>query len=307
MSRKPAQYLGYTLAEVLVVLMIVIILGSLGAYSFGGLRDTVLVRQNIEEIKQDLQLAQQKSMLLERKQGEGWIYGIGIDFRDISNGTYKFFKWCSPFPEYGNIRTRSEIIAYNPDPSINIGDLDFDPTGYNHGQNAILPVGSEDYELGGTCDSFEKKKYMTNLSGIEDGKINTGFDITLNSDISFVVFEAVTGRAFLYTSEGWPINYDANGVLVEDSETNQLANLEVTIFRNRGNKADKITVAPLSGSVKHVVIDDPETLGIHKNNGDMRTNQDILSTVYLIKDDNKGLECRDYSRIDKHMFFTMCN
>jgi hypothetical protein len=71
--------------------------------------------------------------------------------------------------------------------------------------------------------------------------------------------------------------------------------------------ADKITVAPLSGSVKHVVIDDPETLGIHKDNGDMRTNQDILSTVYLIQDGNKGLKCRDYSRIDRHMFFTMCN
>jgi type II secretory pathway pseudopilin PulG len=265
MSMKSAQYLGYTLAEVLVVLMVIIVLGTLGAYSFGGLRDTVLVRQNIEEIKQDIQLAQQKAMLLERKQGEGWIYGIGIDFRDISNGSYKFFKWCSPFSEYGNIRTRSEIIAYNPDTSMNIGDLDFDSGGYDHGENAILPISPEDYESNGFCDSLERRKYMTNLSGMENGKINTGFDITLSSNISFVVFEAVTGRAFLYTDEGWPANYDANGVLVTDSETNLLANLGIIIFRNRGNMADTISIAPLSGNVKHVVWDDPAALGAFRS------------------------------------------
>jgi type II secretory pathway pseudopilin PulG len=74
MHTKLAQYRGYTLAEVLIVLMVMIVLGGLGIYSFGGMRDTVLVKQNIEEIKQDLRLAQQKAMLLEKsREKDGYM------------------------------------------------------------------------------------------------------------------------------------------------------------------------------------------------------------------------------------------
>lgn len=272
MSCRSAQYLGYTLAEVLIVLMITIILGSLGMASFGGLRDTVLVKQNIEGIKQDIRLVQQKSMLLERKKGEGWIYGIGIDFRDISKGSYKFFKVCSPFSEYGDIRTRSDIIAYNNE--IDIGSLDSEGI-YSNGQNAMLPVLSDDFESGGFCDSSNTKKYMTNLQGMEDGQLNAGYDITLNTEASFVVFEAVTGRAFLYDSSGWPINYDKDGNLVENDETHQLTNLEIRIFRNRGAIADEISIAPLSGSVKHVIINNPDALSYVNTD-----NRRIYSKIY---------------------------
>lgn len=242
MREKSALYQGYTLAEVLVVLMIVIILGGIGAYSFSGLRDSVLVKQNIEEIKQDLQLVQQKAMLVEKRDGEGWIYGIGIDFTDVSNGRYTFFKWCSPFTAYGDIRTRSEILAYDPGQSIG------NPTSY--GPNAQLPL-NEEWESSGLCNrnagfpDSTISSYLTIMPGIEEGKIHTGFKIKLVGDASYIVFETVTGRVFLYDSDGMPVSYSPNGVYIP----NKLFALE--ILRNRGMIADVIRVYPLSGAVSH--------------------------------------------------------
>ncbi len=241
MREKSALYQGYTLAEVLVVLMIVIILGGIGAYSFSGLRDSVLVKQNIEEIKQDLQLVQQKAMLVEKRDGEGWIYGIGIDFTDVSNGRYTFFKWCSPFTAYGDIRTRSEILAYDSEQIIGV------PTAY--GPNAKLPL--DDWETSGLCNrnaglpDSTIPSYLTIMPGIEEGKIHAGFNIALIGDASYVVFETVTGRVFLYDSNGMPVSYSPNGVYIP----NKL--FAVEILRNRGKVADVIKVYPLSGAVSH--------------------------------------------------------
>jgi type II secretory pathway pseudopilin PulG len=244
MNYRSAQYSGYTLGEVLVVLMIVIILGSAGAFSFGGLRDSVLVKQGIEDIKQDLQLTQQKAMLIEKKENEWWIYGIGIDFTEISEGKYTFIKWCSPFPTYGHPITRSEIIAYDKENAIGAT--------LSTGDNAILPVSTLDPS--GFCDSREQS-YITNMPGLEEGKLNAGFDIGLLSSedeghvtASYVVFEAVTGRVFLYDENGVPTNYMSDGTYLPERK------LELLISRNRGAIADHISVASLSGAVRHDVI-----------------------------------------------------
>ncbi len=246
MSRKSAYYLGYTLAEMLVVLMVIVILGALGISSFGGLRDTVLVKQNIEDVKQDLQLIQQKAMLLERRETEGWIYGIGIDFREIESGKYTFIKWCSPFSSYGDIRTRSEIIGFNPEKTI--GELDF-VSGVDNKLNATLPLG-ENFDTTGFCDGERKQSYVTKMFGLENGKMNMGFDISLTSEVSFVIFEAVTGRAFLYDNNGIPVNYDTKGTFLSDENT-----LGIIIFRNRGEMADLIEISSLSGGVSHTVVE----------------------------------------------------
>lgn len=259
MNYRSAQYSGYTLGEVLVVLMIVIILGSAGAFSFGGLRDSVLVKQGIEDIKQDLQLTQQKAMLIEKKEDEWWIYGIGIDFTEISEGKYTFIKWCSPFSTYGDPITRSEIIAYSPD--YDIGTIL--PSGL--GTNAILPVSSLDSS--GLCDS-RGLSYMTNMTGLEEGKLNAGFDIGLLSyedeehvivTASYVVFEAVTGRVFLYDENGVPINYMLDGTYLPERK------LELLISRNRGAIADHISVASLSGAVRHDVIKEKSAIDSLRN------------------------------------------
>ena len=246
MLKKPALYSGYTLAEVLIVLMIVIILGGLGASAFGGLRDSVLGKQNIEDIKQDLQLVQQKAMLLEKKSEEGWIYGIGIDFTEIDQGKYTFFKWCSPFVAYGDKRTRSEILAYNNEEDIGYNEI-------SYGYNASLPV--NDIEPGGLCDRESGPSYLTTLSGMEEGKLNAGFDISLLNGASYVVFESVTGRVFLYKQAeepnvyGLPFNYDEHGEYLNNGP------LVIEIHRNQGKITDEIKISPLSGAVSHDIIE----------------------------------------------------
>ncbi|MFA5623229.1 MAG: type II secretion system protein [Candidatus Dojkabacteria bacterium] len=245
MLKKPALYSGYTLAEVLVVLMVIIILGALGASAFGGLRDSVLGKQNIEDIKQDLQLVQQKAMLLEKKSDEGWIYGIGIDFTEIDQGKYTFFKWCSPFSAYGHKLTRSEILAYDDDKNIGYNEL-------NYGHNASLPV--NDIVSGGLCNRGGGPSYITPLSGLEEGKLNAGFNIALKSDASYVVFESVTGRVFLYKEAddlnpyGLPFNYNEDGEYLDNGP------LIIEIHRNQGKIVDEIKIFPLSGAVTHDVI-----------------------------------------------------
>ena len=270
MSKKAALYNGYTLAEVLVVLMIVIILGGVGAYSFGGLRDSILVKQNIEGIKQDLQLIQQKTMLLEKKEREGWIYGIGVDFSRIHEGKYTFFKWCSPFSSYGDIRTRSEILAH--DPSDDIG------TTTPYGPNAALPL--NEWDTSGLCTRdtiIPISSYLTPMPGLEDGQINMGFNMGLISSATYLVYESVTGRAFLYDSSGMPVNFTKEGQYIPDRL------LGITIFRNRGDIADLLQISPLSGSVSHEVIQDSETLNrlrqevlIPESEDENIINQDIL-------------------------------
>ncbi len=246
MLKKPALYSGYTLAEVLVVLMIVIILGALGASAFGGLRDSVLGKQNIEDIKQDLQLIQQKAMLLEKKSDEGWIYGIGIDFTEIDQGKYTFFKWCSPFSSYGDKLTRSEILAYDSDHPIGYNDI-------QKGYNASLPV--TDIQSGGLCNRDLSTSYLTPLPGLEEGKLNAGFDIALKSNAAYVVFESVTGRVFLYKKAedlnpyGLPFNYDLEGKYIGNEP------LSIEIHRNQGKITDEIKISPLSGAVTHDMIE----------------------------------------------------
>ncbi len=248
MFKKSAFYYGYTLAEILVVLMIVIILGGMGAYSFSGLRDTILVKQNIEEIKQDMQLVQQKAMLIEKRSDEGWIYGIGIDFSHVNEGRYTFFKWCSPFPSYGDPATRSEIIAYNPD----LGDI-----GYPLGDgtfNGILPTDQEHVFLEESFCDPTLGTAVVSMPGLEEGKINAGFNIGLLNDARYVVFEAVTGRVFLYKSDGWPINYNESG------EYDPAPVLGIVIMRNQGQMADVLQIGSLSGAVTQSTVKDPEIL-----------------------------------------------
>ncbi|MGI6423503.1 MAG: hypothetical protein ACOX0X_02735 [Candidatus Dojkabacteria bacterium] len=263
MNRRSAQYSGYTLAEILVVLIVIIILGSMGAFAFGGLRDSVLVKQGIEGIKQDLQLVQQKAMLIEKSSGEGWIYGIGIDFTAMSEGKYTFIKWCSPFAEYGDVMTRDELLAF--DRSHKVGTN----LSSGAGLNATLPTSSSDFDPSGSCSrdtTITSPSYLTHVPGMEPGKISAGYDIGLlksNDEEavvpSYIIFEAVTGRVFLYGKDGYPINYNQDGKF---SPTRQL---EILISRNRGKLADHIQVAALSGRVTHNVLDDVESINILKN------------------------------------------
>ncbi|MDY0096981.1 MAG: hypothetical protein RBS01_01350 [Candidatus Dojkabacteria bacterium] len=120
MIKRKSRIKAYSLLEMLLVMAILVVFGAFGAGGFLGFRETTLVKENVEVLKQDILLAQQKSMLLEKDIDDNWLYGIGLDFSNISEGSYEMFRWCSPFTEFGNSVTRSKILGW--DPSQNIGD-----------------------------------------------------------------------------------------------------------------------------------------------------------------------------------------
>lgn len=83
MEKKKTRLHAFSLVEMLLVIAIFVIFGAFGAGGFLGFRETMFVKENVEIIKQDILLVQQKSMLLEREPGDNWLYGIGIDFSNL--------------------------------------------------------------------------------------------------------------------------------------------------------------------------------------------------------------------------------
>jgi type II secretory pathway pseudopilin PulG len=227
------DYPGFTLIEILVVMSVMIILGGLGLFAFGGLRDTVVINQNIADLKQDIQQIQQDAMLIQKSPDEGWVYGIGIDFTNFTtDGSYTFFKWCSPFDDFGDIKTKSEIPAYNPSEDILLA------TG-----NGYLPVEETLTNCSGT-----NQEGLAPYTRYLDGKITVGFDLEIGVGAQYVVFETSTGRAFLYDQDGKPVNYDTDGNFVSDPEGN-VETLFLAVKRNQGKIYENIEIMPISGEI----------------------------------------------------------
>jgi len=115
---KNKKYSAYTLMELLVVMSIFMIFGTMSLGSFTGLQNTVKINEYMLNMEQNIRLVQRSAMLLERSVHERWIYGLGVDFTqtavDGTVGQYEVFKWCSPFNDYGDVRTTSDFPDYDP-------------------------------------------------------------------------------------------------------------------------------------------------------------------------------------------------
>ena len=231
MYMRRINYPGFTLIEILVVMSVMIILGGFGLFAFGGLRDTVVINQNIADLKQDIQQIQQDAMLIQKSPDEGWVYGIGIDFTNFPvDGTYTFFKWCSPFDDFGNIKTKSEIPAYDPSQDILLAT-----------RNGFLP------ETLLTNCSGSGQEGLAPYTRYVDGKITAGFDLNIGA-AKYVVFESSTGRAFLYDQDGKPVNYTEQGVFVTNLD-GEIDTLALFVKRNQGKIHEAIEIMPISGEV----------------------------------------------------------
>jgi prepilin-type N-terminal cleavage/methylation domain-containing protein len=232
---------GFTLVEMLLVMAIIVILGAMGVGGFIGFRETMSARENVEKIKQDIQRARSMSINVERDRNDPWLYGIGISFKDLNEGNYSFFKWCSEFNSYGNIKTRSAIPDWNSVNDIGVS-------------NGTLPL---QVRIGTTCGSGSS---LAEISGDSSVKvIDLDEKSTVISDAKFVLFEAVTGRAFLYNDRddidgvAFPTSYDIEGEYIYPTKT-----LDIVITRTYSTKFDMISVYPLSGAVIHHVYSDQD-------------------------------------------------
>lgn len=235
--------------ELLVVLTIFGILGGLSFSAFGGLQNTIKMNEYVLTLEQDIRSVQRSTMLLQRDSGEKWLYGLGIDFGDMNvnhDGAYSVFKWCSPFSDYGDILTRSNLPGYNPSTSYPLGST---LPGYTSERNGYMNVFSG---IESNCDTGITSS-LSLLSGYDKSTTTPKSTITITAidgkTPRYLVFESVSGRAFFYDNEGALLNYTSEGKLVETPQA-----FVITIIPASDVSSRVITIGNLSGKIEASIL-----------------------------------------------------
>lgn len=229
------KYPAYTLIEMLVVLTIFIVLAALGMSAFEGFRDTITLNEDIDKMKQTIRGAQRSAMFLDRRSNERWLYGIGVDFTEIDgDGSYRVFKWCAPFDEYGDIRSKQNVPHFNPSAALGVNNGNI-PTTYSQSSFCAREEGtSEVIKMQNTIDIELGANFTPSLRDIG------------NNTPAYLLFESVSGKAFFYNrSNGSVLNYDVNGDLVSNP-----VNLILDIRSPNTGRLKTITIFNISGKVK---------------------------------------------------------
>ena len=376
MEKKKTRLHAFSLVEMLLVMAILVIFGAFGVGGFMGFRETMFVKENAEVIKQDILLAQQKSMLLERDTSDNWLYGIGIDLSSLTsteadtgdNVSYKMFRWCSPYPDFGNPVTKSKLLGWdstqnigvNVTPVLGVSTTDKEslmaleywvptpedpiPDDVDSCYGIIRYCPEEpfnctearlswcatycsyatctascvaDYSL---CDTEDvtpppteddipvvtfKNGYLpidsytssctlgsTSLVEITGGAADQFVDagtiqLLGTTPVQYVVFEAVTGKAFLYDATGKPVNYTS---AAPNLYYNGSTVLDIAILRDRSTKFDLISIYPSSGTVIHHVYTDADkapasaTSGIITVNGQKYNRFGVFDDISSYRD-----------------------
>lgn len=258
---KSKRYSAFTLIEMLVVMIILTIIGSLSFATYQDMQTTIRLNEYSSVLEENMRRVQREAMLLKREQGEGWIYGLGIDFSNVQGnsktgeglGEYRVFKWCASEMDYGSPKTSSYVPGYNPDMQYGLG-------------NGQLPTKLvTDYHI---CKGVEDR---LQLSGYDIGIRPPRGTILLSKgtssmggpsmiaklSIQFILFESVTGRAFFYGGDGHLIGYeDVLGVpvLVESGMPPFKMTIQPSGAVGRGKEiavemfSGKVTVGPIEST-----------------------------------------------------------
>ncbi len=234
------KYTAFTLLEMLLVMAIMMIIMGMTFTSFFGLHDTIKMNEYMLNMEQDIRSVQRASMLLERNTEENWLYGLGIDFTQLgADGKYTTFKWCTPFGDYGDETTRSKVPGYKT------GDLTLDGTDLPY---ADMAVGIES----GLCTQMEDTVKL--LLGYTTELTIPKSTVQFNSDVRYVVFESVTGRAFFYDELGELLNYSIiDGQVVIEDDPTLLEQLDFTIASVGAAAPRTLRIHHLSGRIEAIV------------------------------------------------------
>lgn len=227
------RYKGVTLLELLIVMAVMFVLSLISVISYRSLVDSFSINEVSLTIAQDIRTTQRAAMLLDRGGDERWLHGIGIDFRDIEEREYHIFKWCSEFDYYD--QTKPTLTGEVP--NLPFGqDPDFAYLDYDVEVNSC----SRDEEV----DEKENAYYV-----IETKNFSTydNLDFWPESNVSFILFESVSGKAFFYDEDGFLLNYGISAGELFLLDPVELFNLRLEPMRAPGLSSRNITVVPVSG------------------------------------------------------------
>lgn len=265
MLDKRLKYSSFTLIEMLIVIAVLVLLMGMAFSAYQNLQTTIRLNEYTNNLEQVIRKVQRDAMLLDKKPGENWIYGLGIDLTSLQNpntlGEFKVFKWCSPFPDYGDVRTKSAIPNFDPNVALGEdgnGDL---PTNYGITEGdcktftettlkTYFPYGER--AIGKNINVKPPKGRVL----IDSVPLSNASETATNHTVipSHLVFEAVTGRAFFYGPLGmsWYSNAVPLNFNIRDNNPRPYTDakdLVITIQPLRGSKGKKITVHHISGRV----------------------------------------------------------
>jgi type II secretory pathway pseudopilin PulG len=237
------KYTAFTLMEMLIVMTIMVIILGLGMSAYITFTESTKFNEDVANIQSDILTMQRAAMLFKKDKDDGWAYGLGIDFDGVLNGdgTYRFFKWCSGFKNYGSEQTSGPYPNYN------------DTSGQSDGINMTI-----NYDLSScVATSPEGTDSIVSLSGYGLGRFNLKDDVIIR-EISncgtgascyprFLLFEAVTGRVFVFDSNGIIIPPDQSGV----------EKMKICLDKNFG-ESHELTIDYLTGKTNLSIVDNCE-------------------------------------------------
>jgi prepilin-type N-terminal cleavage/methylation domain-containing protein len=175
---------GFTLVEMLIGMAVIVVLMTLSASGYMGLRTTMILKQSTENLRSDIMYAKRASMLVKRADTENWVKGVGLDLASLHGDEpgYRIFKWCSDDVVYEDFDDSLLSSIITGLPSSYYGDCESIGTS----QLAIIPG----------------YNYLT--------PTGSGMDFKLfpSDQIRFIFFESPTGEIHFYDCDGVELDYD---------------------------------------------------------------------------------------------------
>jgi len=233
---KGTQYAAFTLLEILLVLIISMTLMSMSIFSIIAMRNNIMLSETTDRVSSDLRYVRNSSLLLQRDPSDNWIYGVGIDFGDSESVGYTMFKWCSPYTDYGDGNTMSDVPNYSDIPYGSVGTARI-PTSYSTVCNNNVLV-----ELGGRYAQYDFDAIEAQLRLRNEAGSIVGYP-------RFVLFESLTGRAFFYDKNGNLLNFQILPSGPQIVGETQEGDLDIELGIPQRSNVQHIELAHISGEI----------------------------------------------------------
>ncbi len=241
------KYKAVTLLELIIVMIIIFILSTISVLSYRSLVDSFSINEVSLTIAQDIRATQRAAMMLDRESDERWLHGIGLDFRNLGTDerSYNVFKWCSPYDYFDNSKESltGEVPNYNSSEPV-LSELKISNIQeFEHADHCNRGVNQEAFLV-------HKEKRFGDYNNL---------DFNFHSDVRFILFESVSGKAFFYGDDNLLgvarlLNYHRDGGLGGTIHLNSAADLqhfalEIEPMRRTGLASRTLNVRPVSGMI----------------------------------------------------------